>query len=528
MLAVRDIGQLKARMMSAVGTVRAPFVSPDSRWIGFYIGGELKKVPITGGPTVNICRVIGGTRGSTWGPDDTIVFASNDMSTGLWSVPAGGGEPKLLTKPDASRDEADHVFPSFLPARRAVLFTIVKTGSTDNTEIAVLDLDTGQRKTLISGGTSAEYVAVPAMGRNAGLIVYASGGALRAIRFDAAALQTNGDPVEVVDQLRSESTGAAQFSVSREGTLVYATGGQGNFQNRSLVWVDRQGREQPVNAPPRAYAYPRLSPDGTRVALAITDQEQDIWIFDLAHRTLDRLTFGNAVETNPAWSADGRRVIFSSSRSGIPNVFAQAADHNGEIQQLTKSQTIVAPYAVTPDGRAVLVSIGAGSDIGTIRSDETSEPTPLVVGPGNQGNPEISPDGRWIAYQSNESGQLQVYVRPFPDIAGRWQVTTLPGGRPLWAHNGRELFYLASSDRESAMMSVPIETTPAFRYGNATKLFDFKYATAVPMRTFDVSNDGQRFLIVKEGESERMSGPSVNVIVALNWLDEARSRLAAQ
>jgi hypothetical protein len=529
-LVVRDVAQLKARAISGVGSVRAPFVSPDSKWIGFFTTGELRKVAVTGGPSIVIGKVIGGTRGSSWGTDDTIVFASNDLASGLWSVPAGGGEPKVLTKPDTSRQEVDHVFPSFLPGRRAVLFTITKLGSNDNAEIAVLDLDTGQHKVVIRGGTNAEYLPVPALGRNTGLVLYASGGGLRAIRFDAQALQTIGDPVTLVEQLRSEATGAAQFSVSRDGALVYATGGEGNFQNRSLVWVDRQGREQPVNAPPRAYAYPRMSPDGSRVALAITDQEQDIWVFDLPHLTLDRLTFGNSAETNPVWSADGRRVLFSSTRSGVPNVFVQAADHSGEAQQLTNSQTIIVPYTVTPDGKSALVSVAVGTDIGTIRTDGPSEPTPLIVGPGNQGNAEISPDGRWVAYQSNESGELQVYVRPFPDVnAGRWQVTTIPGGRPLWARNGRELFYLASSvERASAMMSVPIETTPAFRYGNATKLFDFKYAMAFPLRTFDVSNDGQRFLVIKEAESERTSSQPVNVIITLNWLDEIRERLSAK
>jgi len=529
-LVVRDIRQLNAMPLPGVGSVRSPFVSPDSKWIGYFVGGELRKVAMAGGPSIAICRcVVGGTRGSSWGADDTIVFASNDASTGLWSVPASGGESKLLTKPDNSREEVDHVFPSFLPTRRAVLFTILKTGSNDSADIAVLDLDTGQHKTVIRGGTMAEYMPVSTLGRNAGLILYAYGGSLRGVRFDAEALQTIGDPVVVIEQLRKEATGAAQFSVSREGSLVYAIGGEGNFENRSLVWVDRQGREQPVNAPSRAYAYPRISPDGSKVALAISDQEQDIWVLDFAHSTLDRLTFGPSVETNPAWSADGRRVLFSSSRGGIPNVYSQSIDHSGSAEQLTKSQTMVVPYAATPDGKSAVVSIGGGADIATIKVDGPSEPTPIIVGPGNQSNAEVSPDGRWIAYQSNESGQLQVYVRPFPDVnAGRWQVTTASGGQPVWAHNGRELFYLASSaGRDTAMMSVPIETTPAFRYGNSTKLFDFRYATAVPLRTFDVSNDGQRFLIVKDAEGERATGQPVSVVVVLNWLEEIRDRLSA-
>src|SRR5206468_155931 len=179
-------------------------------------------------------------------------------------------------------------FPSILPDGRSVLFTVLMSGSVDNAEIALLDLKTGRRKTLIRGGTNGEYVEVTTPTGKAAFVLYASGGALRAIRFDPDRLEVAGDPIAVADQVRIEATGAAQFSVSRDGSLVYVTGGTGSFENRSLVWVDRQGREQPINLPPRAYALPRISPDGTRVALFITDQDQDIWILDLPHLTLSR------------------------------------------------------------------------------------------------------------------------------------------------------------------------------------------------------------------------------------------------
>jgi len=213
-LIVRSLNELDAQPIKSVTGARAPFVSPDSRWIGYFDQGELKKVPLTGGPPITMCRVSGGTRGSTWGPDNTIVYATNDATTGLMSVPAGGGEPTILTKPDPAHGELDHLFPSFLPGGRAILFTIATSGSADNGVIAALDLKTGQRKTLVRGGSFAEYSPT-------GHLLYASGGSVRAVRFDVDRLEVSSDPVVVLDQVQTESSGAAQFSVDSTGALVY-------------------------------------------------------------------------------------------------------------------------------------------------------------------------------------------------------------------------------------------------------------------------------------------------------------------
>jgi eukaryotic-like serine/threonine-protein kinase len=520
-LLVRPIDQLEPVPLRGLANVRAPFISADGRWIGFFETGELKKVPMAGGPAITICRVTGGTRGSSWGADGTIVFATNDANTGLFSVPAAGGEPKLLTKPDPSQGELDHVFPEILPDGTSVLFTVTKAGGLDSAEIDVLNLKTGRRTTVIRGGTSPAYVRVPARSQQSGYLLYASGGALRAVAFDLARLEPTGDPTVVVDQVRVEGTGAAQFSVSRDGTLVYASGGSRSFEARSLVWVDRRGVEQPIAAPTRTYAVPRVSPDGTRAALALTDQEQDIWILEFAHATLSRLTFGPSQEQNPVWMPDGRRILFMSNRVGIPNVFWQPADNTGAAEPLTSSQMVVAPYSVVPDGKALVVSV-AGTDLGVVRMDRPKEILPLIDDNGAQSNAEISPNGQWIAYQSNESGLFQIYVRPFPDVkAGKWQITTDTGTRPVWARNGRELFYLAG--REGAVTSVPIQTTPTFTYGKATKLFEGRYWNAAPSRSFDVSPDGQKFLMIKETETSNAT-PASTVIV-LNWIEELKQRL---
>jgi serine/threonine-protein kinase len=518
-LMVRSLDQLEPLPIKGVAFARAPFVSPDSRWIGYFESGELKKVPMGGGPPITICRIRGGTRGSTWGPDNTIVYATNDSSTGLSMVPAGGGEPEILTKADTTHGEVDHLFPSFLPGGHVVLFTISTTGSIDNGMIASLDIKTGERKTLVRGASFAEYAP-------SGHLLYASGGSLHAVRFDPERLEVLSDPVVVADQIRTEPSGAAQFTIAPTGAFAYLSGGSGNYEARTLVWVDRRGREQPVSAPVRAYLHPRLSPDGSRVAVAIADQEQDIWILDLARQTLTPLTFGSAVEQYPVWTPDGRRVLFRSDRSGIPNLFWQFADGTGTAEQVTAvTQTIVIPDAITPDSKALVVQTGV--HIGIIGLDDRQKVSPVVEAPGIQSNAALSPDGRWLAYSSDESGTPQIFVRPFPNVdAGRWQVSSNGGTKPVWRGNGQELFYLGLSAAGASLMAVPVHTTDRFSFGNPTKLFDGRPYYTVPLgRTYDVSADGQRFLMIKPTIEADPSATPVKAVLVLNWTEELKQRV---
>jgi hypothetical protein len=271
-LMVRAIERSDAVRLGDITGARHPFLSPDGRWVGFFVGvsgTELKKVAMTGGAATLLCRAPGGARGASWGEDDTIIFSTS--AGRLLRVSASGGEPNVLTTPDPARGETGHVFPSLLPGSRAVLFTVTGAGeSIDNAQIAVLDLKSGQRKNLVRGGNQAAYLET-------GHVVYAVAGALRAIRFDAARLEVSGEPITVVDHVTTLMTGAAEFSVASSGALVYVAGGPVGVA-RSLAWVDRQGHEDLLPAPPRAYSYPRISPDGTRVALDIRDQNNDIWI----------------------------------------------------------------------------------------------------------------------------------------------------------------------------------------------------------------------------------------------------------
>jgi Tol biopolymer transport system component len=530
-LMIRGIDRLEAEPIRGIIAPRVPFFSPDGKWIGFFQGGlELKKVSITGGPAITICRINATPRGATWGADNTIVFATADTSTGLFSVPAGGGEPKMLTKPDASHGELDHLFPSLLPGGRAVLFTITAAGPAENAQVAVLDLETGQRKTLVRGGSHAEYVDPSTGSGQAGYLIYAAAGTLRAVRFDPARLEVLSDPMPVVDQVAMVGSGAAEFSVSRSGALVYVPGtlSGGPQAIRSLVWVNRQGREEPIKAPPRAYFALRLSPDGTRVALDIRDQENDIWIWDLVRQTLTRLTFDPTLDYFPVWTPDGRRIAFSSGAINLGNLFWQSADGTGLVERLTTAAHGQAAMSFSPDGKRLVVmeQMGkTGNDLSLLTMEGKRETAPLVQTTFTEGLAEISPDGRWLAYQSNESGQDQIYVRPFPDVnSGRWQISTAGGTKPVWASSGRELFYL---DGSSALTAVPIQTTPNFIAGNPTRLFETRYLSANQARSYDVSRDGQRFLMIKESPATDQTANAMpaSMVVVLNWFEELRQRV---
>jgi serine/threonine-protein kinase len=548
-LVVRAVNELDVTPLPGITTARSPFLSPDGKWIGYSdTNTELRKVSITGGPPITLCRTGTPLRGASWGDDDTIVFATSDPATGLLRVAASGGDVKVLTKPDPGRDEADHVFPSFLPGSRAVLFTIFpQVGMMDSAQVAVLDLESGRTKVLIRGGSSAEFVRALGTGPSAasgepGYLMYAVRNSLRAVRFDPVKLEVLSDPVPVLDHVAtSVGTGAAQFAVSRSGILVYLTGGAsakavvgGTGQMRPLVWVDRQGKEESIAAPPHDYASLRLSPDNTKVALDARDQQSDIWVFEFARKTLTRLTTDPRIDGFPIWTPDGKRMIFESNRTGTFNVYMQAADGPGAVEQLTKSTNQLWPFSLSPDGTRLVIhsgSPGAG-DLDLLPLDGKSQPVPLMRTPFNEDHAEISPDGRWLAYQSDESGQPEVHVRPFPDVnAGHWQVSPAGGAKPVWARNGRELFYFSGQ----ALMAVPVQTTPTFSAGIPAKLFDGPYSTGLLGRTYDVSRDGRRFVMIKNpprlaaatGTGDQPA-TTTNMVVVVNWQEELKQRVPAK
>jgi serine/threonine-protein kinase len=426
-----------------------------------------------------------------------------------------------------------------LPGGRGVLFTTGAAGPEASAQVAVLDLTNGQRKTLIRGGSQAEYVDSSAGSKQGGYLIYAAAGALRAVRFDPVRLEVLGDPVTVVEHVMVKPSGAANYAVSGPGTLVYMTPGA-SVQNtpRSLVWVDRQGREEPIKAPRRAYSVPRVSPDGKRLAVTVNDQESaDIWIWDFARETMRRLTFDPGGDGMPVWTPDGTRIIFMSNRAGMPNLYAQAADGTATVDRLTTSANSQWPTSITPDGRHVVGFEAGPRTTGDVVVFPLTSPASrpgsgvnaslleaLVETRFKGAHPDISPNGRYVAYRSSESGRNEVYVRPFPQVdSGSWQISTRGGTRPAWARSGRELFYV---DESMTLIGVPVRTSGStFSIGSPAKVFDTQYAEPNPSRHYDVSADGQRFLMMKDNAAGDPSATAASMVVVLHWTEELKQRV---
>ena len=486
---------------------RNPFYSPDGRWIGFWQDRQLKKVSTAGGIPVALCAAQ-NPQGVSWSPDNTILYGQG--SDGIWRVSAAGGTPEQVVK--VGEGEMTHG-PQLLAGGRSILFTLARGNDWNAAGIVVQSPSTGRRRVVIEGATDARYMST-------GHVVYAKRGSLLAVRFDLATLAPTTDPVVLVENVAEASSGVAQFAIATNDTVVYVPRDAiDGALVRTLVWVDRDGREEPIHAPPRSYYDPRLSPDGTRVALEI---ENDIWILDLPRLTLTRLTADPAFESVPIWTPDGREIIFTSGRSGRStldplNLFRRLIDGTRTIERLTQADTArQVPYSVTPDGAALIFrehSTHPGGDSGDVMLMSLvgrRDSKPLVQTPFREMNAELSPDGRWLAFQSDESGRDEIYVRPFPDVsAGKWPVSSGGGTRPLWARNGQELFY----ESARSLMRVPLTIGSTFEPGPPTRLFEGPYFYNVLERMYDVSPDGRRFLMIKEHRPSDASAPSARLIV---------------
>jgi eukaryotic-like serine/threonine-protein kinase len=510
---LRAMDSVEARPIPGTEGATAPFFSPDCQWLGFFAGNKLKKVSMSGG-AVQTLGDAAFPGGGSWSRRGMIAFAPAWASV-LRQVSDAGGIPQPLTR--FEKGEFSHRWPEFLPGGKAVLFgSAVASFDWINAQVAVLAVETGERRNLIQGGTHPRYAP-------SGHLLYAQGGGLLAVPFDPQRLEVLGTAVPVVEGvLQSRTTGAAQYSFSATGSLVYVTGSVQEDQRR-LVWVNRNGAEQPVAAPARAYMFPRLSPDARRVAVAIAEQEVHVWLYDLSRETLTRFTFEGDRNLNSVWTPDGTRIAFNSNKEGPPqSVFWQLADGSGGLERLTTSEYPNVPMSWSPDGQLLAFmenSPTTGYDIWVLRlTDRKAQP--FLRTPFNESVPRFSPDGRWLAYISNESGRYEVYVQPYPGPDGKWQISTEGGTEPAWNSNGRELFY-RSGDK---MMAVDIATQPSFTAGKPRVLFKGQYVpTPATSPNYDVSRDGQRFLMLKPNEQEASAPTQINVV--LNWFEELKRRV---
>ena len=509
-LFVISLGSLEPKpIVTGIRSLNWVCISPDGQWIGFVDGFTLRKVALTGGPVTTIA-LVGGTLGATWAPDNTIILATSDPATGLLRISSSGGELATLTRPAPGVGEQDHVLPELLPGSRGILYTITaSTGGANAAQVAVLDVATGTSKVLLRGASDARYVA-------SGHLVYAAGASLRAIPFDLERLETRGTPVTVQPRLLSSLVG--DFAIASDGTLAYVDGpATATPVDTTLVWVDRQSREEPVPAAPGTYLQPRVSRDGTRVAVVVGAPDPTILVLDLARRTVGQLRVSDS-DFFPLWMPDGQHLVFASLDAKQPGIFRRRADGTGTTDVLGTGLGGMLPSDVTRDGRHVLFSYRA-QDVKILSLDGTRQIQALIETPSNERNGVVSPDGRWLAYESDSSDQFEIYVRPFPTVdGGQWQVSSAGGTRPLWAPNGQELFYVGPT---GALMAARVDARgSAWSASTPQKIVDGPYVTSSSGsgRTYDVSPDGRRFLMVKQPATRA----SAQIVIVQNWFEELR------
>lgn len=511
LLWTRPIDSLTAQPLAGTEDASNPFWSPDSRFIGFYAaGGKLKKVEFTGGPAQLLTDVqVRG--GGSWSREGVILFPKNS-GEGLYRMSASGGASTPATTLDESRKELAHAWPYFLPDGRHFLY-LARSLQRQNTGIYVGTLDSSERKLLLNTDSSAVY-APP------GFLLFLRERTLMAQSFDASSLQLSGEPFPIADQVgQNAAIGRAFFSVSETGVLTFLSASTPNTQ---LAWFDRAGKQLALVGSPAADTAIRLSPDEKLLAVGRVDIQAastDIWLIDLARNVPSRFTFDPANENNPVWSPDRSRILFSSNRSGVTNLYQRLATGTGSDEALFKSELPIAPLDWSSDGKFILyteMSPKTDNDIWLLPLFGDQKATPYLQSEFSETQARFSPDGRWVAYTSNESGNFQVYVQSFPASGGKWQISTNGGGQPQWRRDGKELFFL-SPDRKLMAVEVNGEES-TFKAGVPKALFEARTIPTVPFYGFNASyyvasGNGQRFLVsTLAGEST-----PTPLTVVLNW-----------
>jgi serine/threonine-protein kinase len=492
-----------------------PFFSPDGTWVAFFAEGRIKKVPVGGGPPVDVCDQVGSARGASWGYDDRIVFPRH-FDTGLWQVAGSGGTATPLIELDDTRRERTHRWPQIVPGHPIVLFTVATKDSPeyyDDALIDALNLETGERKTIFEGASFARYAP-------SGHLIFGRNGSLWAVPFDIDELTTTGAPLPIQSNVMGlRNSGVVYASIAANGMLAFVEG-QPEDLRREVRWRFFDGRSEPVEEfPVGSVIHVALSPDAKKIAAAISGATTyDIWVFDLERKNRTRLTF-EGDNTDPHWTPDGKSVLYSSVRDGLGMAFMKSADGTGDEQLLWKVDGVtVGAEGVSKDGRTILLNYHGENkaDLYTLSLDDPSaEPQPLLNGPAEEDLARFSPDGRWIAYTTDESGEFEILVRPASGRGGQWQISTGAGVLPRWSRDGRQLFYRVGR----RLFVVDVEAGPgetAFRAGAPRLVFD-DLDRARLSSSYDIAPDGSAILIPSSLQED---APLDRVTVLVNWLQE--------
>ena len=508
---LREFDQFESRAVPGTEGGYNPFLSPDGQWLGFFAGGKLKKVLPGVGEPVTICDALIGSGTPAWEADDTIYFTPV-IGAGIMRVSASGGKPMPVTS--LASDENAHQWPQLLPGSKTLLFSAVGAAGP---QIYLQSLETGQRRRVFQG-LGARYLP-------SGHLVFIQGGTVMAVPFDLASLETSGMPVPVLsgvlqaNRLRSTAVSnlLPQISYANAGDALAFVPSSTGRRRSELVWVDSSSVERPTGASGGDYFQPRLSPDGRRVAVVGGDHD-DVWLFDLSRQTWNRFTSeGN--NSFPLWAPDGTRLVYVSDRAGVENMYTRPVGGSVD-ERLLVSTRATYPLSMARDGTLAFVSVrlGQAQDIWVLHPDQKDKPTPWLETPFSEGGAAFAPDGRWLAYVSNESGRNEVYVRPHPGPGEKITISTDGANEPLWAPDGRQLFYRSGD----AVFAVDIQTTSTLSAGKPRKLFEKDYErTSTLWPNYDVGPHGRQFLMIKTLEDQAPA--QINVV--LNWVDELKRRV---
>ena len=512
-LYVRSLDNLEGQVVAGTDGASSPFFSSDGQWVGFFADAKLKKVPVTGGPPLTLCDAPEGAFGASWAPNDIIYFTPGSFS-GIWQVSAKGGTPQPLTTLDPHKGEISHRWPQVLPGGKALLFTAWTGPGWDEQQVQLQMLASGERHVLIQGGHLGRYVPT-------GQIIYQREGSLLAVPFDFARFEvTASTPVPVIENVWDLTDDSAPYAISDSGSIAYVPGNAHQFE-ASLVWVDRSGKVEPLSAPLRSYQSLRLSPDGQQVAVSIEAARYDIWVYSLTRGTFTRLTSDAGSSQFPIWTPDGKRLTYRATRKGTRNVFWRMADGTGTEERLTTGEGNQAPSSWSPDGQVLGFTDAnptAGSRASLWRLADHQQ-QPLHKTSFHELGARFSPDGHWLAYSSDETGRPEIYVEPYPGPAGKSQVSTDGGRFPVWSRNGRELFY-RNGDK---MMVVDVTVQPTFSAAKPRMLFREQHWGGTALGgSYDVSPDGQRFLMIKESEE---ATTLAQIVLVQNWFEELKQRV---
>ena len=490
-----------------------PFFSPDGRWIGFFAQGKLKKVLTIGGGLQTLCDAA-SAEGGTWSRDDTIYFAPFNTSS-IWKVAASGGMPTEFSQIDRRRGEVSHRWPQVFPDGKTVLFTVWTGPGWDEKHLEI-QVGAADHRRLVEGASTGQYIA-------SGHLLYSKAESLIAVPFDLPRLKVAGNPVTLVDRAYEADAEGAYFAVSESGTLANIPADASIFA-RQLVRVRRDGTVERIPAPLNAYVDPALSPDGRSVAVSIQGPTQTLWIYDFARSALTTLPSTGSAQA-PLWTPDGHRLIYRLTKNGLRNLFWRSADGSGEEERLTTGETLQTTASISHDGAFLLfadIASETGRDVWMLNLSPREATPHAVLGTRfSEGSATLSPDGRWLAYFSNESGRSEIYLRPFPGPGGKLAISIGGGTEPRWSADGAELFYR----NDDKMMAVALRTSGPVPTATAPRLlFEGHYQVSdTGVAGYDVTADG-RFLMVQPTVQTK---PATQITLVLGWFDDLKARMRA-